>query len=83
LAESTSFLTNSGGSCCWMEVTAGTLEAVMSALSFVFVRFGSGEAGREGGSRAALVAGMAVGGVVSLVIAGGGGRRGIGEMEVG
>jgi hypothetical protein len=70
LAEGTSFLINSGGRGCWIEVTAGALEAVMSALSFVFVRLASGEAGREGGSRAALVAGMAVGGVVSLVIAG-------------
>ena len=50
-----------------MEVTAGALEAVM-LLSSVLVRFASGEAGRDGGSR---VAGIdSVGGVVSLVMAG-------------
>lgn len=70
LAVSTSFLINSGGRGAWIEVTAGALEAVMSALLVVFVRLGSGEAGREGGSRAVLAAGMAEGGVVSLVIAG-------------
>lgn len=47
-AESTSLLTSSGGRCCWIEVTAGALEAVMLSLS-VFVRLASGEAGREGG----------------------------------
>lgn len=58
----------------------------MSALLVVFVRLGSGEAGREGGSRAVLAAGMAEGGVVSLVIAegdevgGGWTRRGMIEM---
>lgn len=69
LAVSTSFLINSGGRGAWIEVTAGALEAVMSALLVVLVRLGSGEAGSEGGSRAVLAAGMAEGGVVSLVIA--------------
>lgn len=49
LAEGTSFLINSGGRGCWIEVTAGTLSVVISADS-VFVRFASGELGREGGA---------------------------------
>lgn len=71
-ADSTSFLTSRGGRCCWIEVTAGALEAVMVSESVsVLVRLASGEAGREGGWWVVFVVeDSAGGGVVSLVMAG-------------
>lgn len=63
-AESTSFLTNNGGRCCWIEVTAA--EAVILS---VLVRLASGEVGREGGSWWVALVAVSLGGVVSLVMA--------------
>lgn len=76
-ADSTSFLTSKGGRCCWMEVTAGALEAVIvSAIDSVLVRLARGEAGREGGWWVVFVEVSAGGGVVSLVMAGWSENRG-------